>query len=71
MMVAHHPTLAAVAEAAREGRPLTRAELRAWAEARRHYDATREQAAVGAAVLDVLDRLDQLEADRRLLIIEP
>lgn len=56
------PDLGNVRRSALDGEALTRDQLRAWAQARRHYDATREQAAVGSAVIDLLDRVAELEA---------
>lgn len=41
---------------------MTREELRQWASMRRHFDATREQHAVVAAVIELLDRVEQVEA---------
>lgn len=53
--------LASIRVSAAAGEALDGAQLAAWARARRHFDATREQEAVGDAVLHVIRQRDRLQ----------
>lgn len=57
--------LASIRDSAAAGQPLTHEQLRTWARARHHFDATREQEAVGHAVLHLLDQLTALAKTAR------